>query len=156
MASQTRAHELQLSFNDINNRISEIKINKARVETKLEDLEHEIRQELNNLRAVIDAKAGYENTDKNSAYERMQKLKHQLELIGGIDPEIKKEYDETKTRFEFLSSQVEDLQSGMKSLDKIINELDKIIANKFDSAFAKSLSSLKNILKYYLMEAVQN
>jgi len=147
MGLQSRSHELQLGFNDINNKINEIKINKARVETKIEDLEHEIRQELNDLRAVIDAKPGNENIDKNSAYERIQKLKNQLEQIGGIDPEIKKEYDETKTRFEFLSNQVEDLQSGMKSLDKIINELDKTIADKFDTAFNQIAKQFEKYFK---------
>ncbi|MFA5318611.1 MAG: hypothetical protein WC323_04035, partial [Patescibacteria group bacterium] len=147
MNLQSRSHELQLGFNDVNNKINEIKIDKARVETKLEDLEHEIRRELNDLRAVIDAGGGYENVDKNSAYERIQKLKNQLEQIGGIDPEIKKEYDETKIRFEFLSGQVEDLQSGMKSLDKIINELDKTIADKFNSAFDQIAKQFEKYFK---------
>lgn len=132
---QKRSYELQSEHNQNINAFNEIKVDKARVETKLEDLENEIRNETNNLRMIIDTKDEYQNIDKPVAQERIQKLKRQLELIGGIDPEIKKEYEETNVRYEFLSSQSSDLQSGIRSLEKIINELDKTITEKFDSAF---------------------
>ncbi|MFA6551209.1 MAG: AAA family ATPase [Patescibacteria group bacterium] len=143
---QKLAHELQLNANNNAARLNEIKITKARVETKLEDLENEIRNETNNLRAVIDAAEFDSDLDKDSAAAEIQKLKRQLELIGGIDPEVKKEYEETKIRFDFLSRQTQDLDSGIISLEKIVAELDKSIAEKFDKAFA---DIAKHFEKYF-------
>jgi chromosome segregation protein len=133
---QKLAHELQTNANANAVQLNEIKITKARVETKLEDLENEIRNETNGLRAIIDATEFDFNLDKESAAAEIQKLKRQLELIGGIDPEVKKEYEETKVRFDFLSRQTQDLENGIASLEKVVAELDKSIAEKFDKAFA--------------------
>ncbi len=65
----------------------------------------------------------------------INKIKNQLEIIGGIDPETKKEYTETNERFTFLSSQVNDLKGAIASLEKVIKELDDTIKVKFEESF---------------------
>ena len=147
MKLQKLLHELQMNANANAAQLNEIKIAKARVETKLEDLENEIRNETNNLRAIIDTREFDANLDKDGAAAEIQKLKRQLELIGGIDPEVKREYEETKVRFEFLSDQTGDLESGIKSLEKIVEELDKTIAAKFDKAFADIATHFEKYFK---------
>ncbi|MEK7067389.1 MAG: AAA family ATPase, partial [Patescibacteria group bacterium] len=147
MKLQKLLPELQMNANANAAQLNEIKIIKARVETKLEDLENEIRNETNNLRAIIDCQDFTSNIDRAAAGEQIKKLKRQLELIGGIDPEVKKEYEETKTRFEFLSSQTADLESGITSLEKVVVELDKTIATKFDKAFAEIAAHFEKYFK---------
>ncbi|PIR93405.1 hypothetical protein COT99_01085, partial [Candidatus Falkowbacteria bacterium CG10_big_fil_rev_8_21_14_0_10_43_10] len=144
---QQQAHELQGEYNAAVGQINEIKIGKARIETKIEDLESEIRNETSSLRVVIDFKNFSRQINQAEAQDRVQKLKHQLELIGGIDPEVKKEYEETKVRYEFLFNQFSDLQSGIGSLDKIVSELDKTIAEKFDAAFAEIAKQFERYFK---------
>jgi len=68
---------------------------------------------------------------------RMQKLRSQLEWIGGIDPETIKDHKETKERFEFLSKQVEDLRAGIQALDLVVEELDMTIRDRSTTAFHK-------------------
>jgi chromosome segregation protein len=79
-------------------------------------------------------------------HAEMVKLKHQLELIGGVDPETVKEYTETKERHDFLSEQAEDLRNSINSLEKVINDLDDKIQEQFDSAF-KDIN--KEFSKYF-------
>jgi chromosome segregation protein len=67
--------------------------------------------------------------------EKISHLKHQLDLIGSIDPEITKEYPQIKDRYEFLTSQSEDLIKTIKSLNKIIQELDEKIKAQFEEKF---------------------
>lgn len=67
---------------------------------------------------------------------RLQRLRSQLEWIGGIDPETVKEYQETKDRSEFLSRQVQDLQETLVSLDEVVRELDVTIRERGEVAFA--------------------
>jgi chromosome segregation protein len=136
---------MQSEINNVSNSLNELKINSTRFETKLEDLEIEIRQELGGL---ADIKKTKPNGDFNidEAKEKISQLKRQLDLIGGIDPAIEKEYDETKERYDFLFGQVSDLKEAIGSLEKIIKELDITIKERFDKEF-KIIS--ENFEKYF-------
>ncbi|MCD4761637.1 AAA family ATPase [bacterium] len=131
---QRDLQSLQNEINEVNNKLNEIKINSTRYETKLEDLEIEIREELKSLQEIKKGGEG-ELIEPIAAKEKISSLKRQLELIGGIDPQVEKEYTETKERFDFLNGQVNDLNSAIGSLEKIIEELDTTIKEQFDKEF---------------------
>ncbi|MDD5031547.1 MAG: hypothetical protein PHR36_00700 [Patescibacteria group bacterium] len=133
-ALQKNINELQNEINDLNRKLNDLKINSTRYETRLEDLEVEIRNNFGSPKEVRQEKFSGA-LDLDAAKEKMEQLKRQLELIGGIDPETTKEYGETKERFDFLSGQVKDLTNGIKSLEKIIQELDLTIKERFDKEF---------------------
>jgi chromosome segregation protein len=133
---QARQNELY----ELNRRMGEVKISSTRFETKLEDLEIEAREELGNLKKVKETAAILAaKSDLSAGREedkiKISQLKRQLELIGGIDSQIEKEYEETKERYDFLSGQVEDLTKTISSLEQIIKELDVTIKKRFDRAF---------------------
>jgi chromosome segregation protein len=138
---QRNLQSLQNEVNALSNQLNEIKISSTRFETRLEDLEKEIRENLGSLKEVKDYiepadEAGEINDfDKENIKEKINSLKRQLEQIGGIDPETETEYIETKERYDFLSGQVNDLTDAIKSLEKIIKELDLVIKEKFDEEF---------------------
>jgi chromosome segregation protein len=73
--------------------------------------------------------------DIETALEKINSLKRQIDQIGGIDPEIEKEYIETKERFDYLENQTHDLNEAVGSLEKVIKELDVIIKERFDKEF---------------------
>ncbi|MFH0856677.1 MAG: AAA family ATPase [bacterium] len=128
LQKQYQSH--QQLINILSGKISEIKINLAKIETKKEDLEIETAQEeinLSNGFAYIES--------PEELIPQIGRVKNQLEIIGGIDPETEKEYLETNERFTFLSSQVEDLKKAIASLEKVIKELDETIKVKFEEAF---------------------
>ena len=135
---QRNLQELQSELNDSNNQMQSIKINSTRYETRLEDLEIEIRHELKDLSAIKN-KIGETNELDNDFIaglkEKIRQIKKQLELIGGIDPQTEHEYNETKERFDFLNNQVTDFSSAVDSLRKIIKELDVVIKEQFDKEF---------------------
>jgi len=114
--------------------LNDSKIESTRQETKLEDLEVEIRQNLGGLKEVRDNRHK-EEIDRFAVQEKITQLKRQLDLIGGIDPEIEQEYITTKERHDFLSNQVNDLLSTGASLEKVIEELDATIKERFDKEF---------------------
>lgn len=134
--SQTRQQEL----NVLNNDLSKIQQESARQEAKLEDLEASIRNdnlvllEIESFDIEQSSLAG--NTQEIEALPRkIASLKNSLDQIGGIDPEVEKEYEETKTRYDFLKTQTEDLDKTISSLEEVITELDKNIKKKFDTEF---------------------
>jgi len=128
---QTLQQETNLISTDINNS----QIEATRQETKLEDLELNIKNDDLSISAIRDYQASEELSDPEHLYKTITSNKNQLELIGGIDPEAEKEYQETKERYDFLSGQTNDLEKAIKSLEEVIQELDKNIKNRFDSEF---------------------
>lgn len=131
---QRDSQNLQNEINRLNINLNEIKVNSARYETKLENLENEIRQNFGGMKEIKEFK-GEGTVDYSAAYEKISQLKRHLDAIGSIDPEIEKEYLETKERFDFLSGQVNDLMKAIESLKEIIKELDITIKERFDKEF---------------------
>jgi chromosome segregation protein len=68
-------------------------------------------------------------------FSEIQKLKKNLDLIGGIDPQVAQEYKETKERHDFLTHQSEDLYKAIKDLEEGIANLEATIKKQFDQAF---------------------
>ena len=58
-----------------------------------------------------------------------------MEQIGGIDPLVVAEFDETSKRFEFLSRESEDLAAALISLHEVVKEMEKKVNEKFHDTF---------------------
>ncbi len=131
---QKQIQTVQFELNNSNRDLSDLKIGSTRYETKLENLEGEIRMEYGSVKEIRlirpDGTVLIE-----SIYDKIAGIKKQLEQIGGIDPEVEKEYLETKTRFDFIDLQIKDLDKAIESLEKIIRELDLVIKERFDKQF---------------------
>lgn len=138
-ALQKNSQDVQSEINNLITQLNELKINSARQETKLEDLEIDIRNNFNSLKEIKEYLAP-EAYDTTMAFEKINLLKKQIDQIGGIDPEVEKEYSETKKRYDFLDNQVSDLDKAIDSFEKIIKELDAIIKEQFDKEF-KNISA---------------
>lgn len=127
----TAAHSLE-------RRLNEEKVEMARLDTRREGLEQEMAQELGeNIDRVKQTAEQGEKSDRpvEELQARIQKLKYQLNLIGGIDPEAVKEYEDTKSRYDYLEGQVTDLHGAIADLDKVIEELDVTIKSRSETAF---------------------
>ncbi|MDO8584087.1 MAG: AAA family ATPase [bacterium] len=118
-------------------RVSSFSVDMARLETRRDGFLADLRQYAPNLEGKLESLVGaiHELPMQPDASGRLQRLRSQLEWIGGIDPETIKEHKETKERFEFLSKQVEDLRGGINALDIVIKELDETIRGRSATAF---------------------
>ena len=137
----------QEGYNRLSGRVSELRVELARLETRQQDLQREIVEELADVNWVKAYQP--EKIDEKALHEEIQKLRRQLELIGGVDPETVKEYEEIKQRHDFLNDQAEDLRQSIKDLEKVINDLDDQIQDQFDKAFKninKEFSHFFNVL----------
>jgi chromosome segregation protein len=131
---QKEIQALQNELNNLGNTLNEHRVNATRYETRLENLEAEIRSSFENIKEIraerFDGEIEVEATE-----EKIRQLKRQIDQIGGIDPEIEKEYIETKERYDFLFGQTSDLTNAIDSLEKVIKELDMVIKERFDKEF---------------------
>ncbi|MEI7452352.1 MAG: AAA family ATPase [Candidatus Falkowbacteria bacterium] len=134
LSLQKNIQGLQMEINGLSNQLNDLKIQATRQETKLEDLENNIRANNLDIQKIRADRTAIE-IDMARAAEEIGRLRHQLEQIGGIDPEVSTEYENTKERYDFLFGQTTDLNGAIKSLEKIIYELDVTIKAKFDVEF---------------------
>lgn len=121
----------------IERRASEASIELARLETRRDAILTEIRLHAPAIEGELEKAAKDMSEVPAEAQARLQKLRSQLEWIGGIDPETIKEHGETKERYEFLSKQVEDLRTGIVGLETVVQELDDTIRERSATAFRK-------------------
>jgi chromosome segregation protein len=142
---QNDLQNLQYELNILSNQLNDIKVSSTRYETKLEDLEVEIRDELGSLKEVKEKTPA--DFDVDAKKERIGQLKRQLEQIGGIDSQVEKEYEETKERFDFLTNQVDDLTKAIASLEEVIKELDIIIKEQFDKEYKEIANNFEKYFK---------
>jgi chromosome segregation ATPase len=110
-------------------------VEKAKLDTRLEAINKELTEAFGGQ--MPDLTAYHKPHVAADLPQRMSRLKHQLELAGGIDEATLREYRETEERFTYLSAQSQDLNQAMIDLKKVIDELDQIIKKQFDDAFAK-------------------
>lgn len=129
--------EVQADFNNKNSRLNEIKVQLARLETRQEELEREIMEELKDFKLK---KTGDINIEVSR--EKINSLKNQLSIIGGIDEIVMEEYKEVSERYNFLKSQSDDLNVAIAHLEKVIKDLEEAISKQFDQSF-------RNINKYF-------
>ncbi|MCH7492750.1 chromosome segregation protein SMC [Patescibacteria group bacterium] len=115
--------------------LNTVKVELAKLETHQEDLEKEMVDEMSDS----ERDAVYEATEHPPAnpglFNEIQKIKRQLELIGGIDPQVAEEFEETKERYDFLTKQSNDLNKAITDLEKIIANLEETIKKDFSKSF---------------------
>lgn len=137
----------QETLNKLKDQFNESKIALARVEVHEEDLRADVLRELRlsveELAPGRDADQavatgnddGASRIDRGQLERDIAKLKVQMEQIGGIDPLVVEEYEETNKRFEFLTKESEDLENAIVTLKEIIKEMDQKISGEFSKTF---------------------
>lgn len=116
-------------------KFNDAKIALARVEVREDDLRASVKEALK-----IEPEELPESTEpveRTVLENEISKLKLQMEQIGGIDPMVIEEYEETNKRFEFLSSESVDLEKAIVSLKEVIKEMDQKIEKEFNATFSE-------------------
>ncbi len=67
--------------------------------------------------------------------KRIDVLRGRLKAMGGCDIHAPQIYEETRTRYDFLSSQITDLDQAALQLRTIISQLDVTMAQQFEVTF---------------------
>ncbi len=67
--------------------------------------------------------------------DSINRQRAQLKRMGAVNPEAKKEYDEVKERFTFLTGQIADLRKADADLRQIIDELNELMRKEFRITF---------------------
>ncbi|MBI4592445.1 AAA family ATPase [Candidatus Uhrbacteria bacterium] len=139
---QKTLREKQRQIHLLENRRNELQIDLARYEERQQALIREMNEFMKDRAVAVrserpPSQGGLQEVADNDPYAEIQRLRYKLELIGGIDPEIMKEYEETRVRHEFLDGQVNDLHKAIRDTEKVIVELDEQIEKQSKAVFGK-------------------
>ncbi len=139
------AHK-QSDANELSRQINGLNIELTKNLTRKEDVERDMAE---NKVAVGELGSSPVTTaeTREQLLEKIHYHKRQIDMIGGIDEETKKEYENVKERYEFLTTQVQDLENAIESLEKIIDELDETIKKQFDRSFAEINKEFQKFFK---------
>ena len=141
---ERRLRVKQDELNRFKDEYNDSKIALAKVEVREEDLRKEVRDELRiDVAELGDSR---EKIERESFEREIIKLKIKMEQVGGIDPMIQEEYQETNKRHEFLVNESQDLEKAIVSLKDIIKEMDQKIGKVFADTFEEIN---KEFIKYF-------
>lgn len=133
---QTKYNHTQQKLNQINSQINNLRIELARTETKRFDLKQEIINELGDLTELKNTPPTHlTSAERHELFNKINRLKNQLEIIGGIDLEVEKEFAETSQRYNFLNNQLNDLEQTSHNLKKLIEELNETIKQQVKKSY---------------------
>jgi chromosome segregation protein len=124
----------QEEANTFRDRFNDSKISLAKIEVREEDLKARVTEELK-MDVELLSKEPQEVADQFALEREIAKLKFQMEQIGGIDPLVLTEYDETEKRFQFLTAESQDLENALVSLREVVREMEKKVNEKFHATF---------------------
>lgn len=146
LEQQTQARQVQIHLNQLANEAQAVAVRLTKLQTRQEDLQQEMSREVPAAVQAAVEQWTEVRQDRDALLVAIEQVKHQLELVGGIDPDIVQEQQQTQERFAFLKQQAHDLREAMTSLERVIDELDGSIKHQFNQSFQ---AITKNFAKYF-------
>ncbi|MCF6276272.1 MAG: chromosome segregation protein SMC [Candidatus Magasanikbacteria bacterium] len=134
---QDEMQKKQSELNTLASNKNNFDVEMARRETKQEDLEHEIKVETNeDIHTILKRGVEYISSDEFEGFQdKIQKIKYNLGLIGGIDESVIQEYEEVSEKYGHLSGKLKDLKNAVNDLNRLITELDILMKQKRKKVF---------------------
>ncbi|MGN0301334.1 MAG: chromosome segregation protein SMC, partial [Anaerotardibacter sp.] len=128
-ASRT-AHD---TFDAINHKLSEVRIEKGRLEVQVEAA---IKVIVTDCETPLETAFTLEELDnREEVVEEVGKLERRIKNMGTINPDAAKEYEEVKARFGYLNAQLQDMKLARQSLSRIVKIIDERMKDDFINTF---------------------
>ncbi|MNL00079.1 Chromosome partition protein Smc [compost metagenome] len=128
MSSQRARNERQHKMND-----AQLKLEQAKMKEMY--LIEQVRERyMLNLPDVVEKYADREG-DFMGADQELKELREKLAKIGEVNLSAIEEYEETATRYEFLTKQHADLTEAKEQLRKVIDRINRICSKRFKETF---------------------
>ena len=140
---EAQIRQVRNQFKDVINNLNNIKIDIARVETKLET---DLTRLASEYQLTFEsAKLNYENSDFASKKSEVNELRSEIEKLGNVNMAAPEEYAKISERYDFIKHQFDDLHASRESLIGAIDEMDEVMIVKFQEMFDKINSELQGV-----------
>ncbi len=105
----------------------------AAIDVELARLEAEAAEA---QRRLAEANAEPAEGPRDELAAKLERLERRRELLGGVNPFAKEEYEREKEHLEELRTQRSDLERSLAELDKLRRELTETVERRFEETFA--------------------
>jgi chromosome segregation protein len=138
---------LQREYDDMTNRLTEARVEQARLEDRRGQLEDELselrRRHLSprNLTA-----ADVTGADPQSLAAIVERAERRRERIGPVNPLAEQEHAQMSERAQFLAEQREDMEAAVAQLEEVIAGLDEHIERSFSEVFQAAKENFEAVI----------
>ena len=141
--ARARARAAHDSFDEVNARMSQVRVDKGRLEVQVDAAVNAIVHDCGI--PLEEALKAPELEDRSLIEGEAFKLRRRIANMGTINPDAAQEYDELKVRYDYLASQLEDLDSARRSLAKIVRVIDARMKDDFVRTFQEVDANFREI-----------
>lgn len=142
-AAREKAREVRSAYDQTNERLSEARVGKGRLEVQVEAavgvIVHDCKTPLETALALP------ELPDRAEVEGRAFKLRRRIANMGTINPDAAEEYEQLKERYDYLASQLADLDSARSALTKINRVIDARMKDDFIRTFEQVNKNFQEI-----------
>jgi chromosome segregation protein len=131
----------------IRERMRDIEFGEASYRSRLDDWKGFVRDNKIEYPEKSDAAAFRDDAERHTLLRAIERLRIKLEEAGGIDISVIKEYDDTKTRDNFLASELEDIEKARQALENLMQELEEKLEEKFSDGLKKINAEFQTLFK---------
>ena len=131
--ARARARAAHDAFDEANSRMGQVRVDKGRLEVQVDAAVNAIVQDCGvPLETALQAP---ELENRAELEGEAFKLRRRIANMGTINPDAAQEYDQLKTRYDYLASQIQDLDDARRSLAKIVRVIDARMKDDFVRTF---------------------
>jgi len=137
------AKGLRVRLESLTAKAAELEVSLAEHRVRLEGLTEGIRQ---NYGVEIDELEAGEVAPEDE--ERLTSIREKIQELGLVNLGTLEEYEELKTRYEFLSKQQEDLNRSIAELEEAITKINSTTRKKLRDAFEQLSAKFSEVFVY--------
>ncbi len=142
-AAREMARAAHDAYDGVNAALSAARVEKGRLEVQVDTAVNVI---VGDLSCPLDhALELPELEDRAKAEDDAFKLKRRIANMGAINPDAAAEYEQLKSRYDYLAAQLADLDGARKSLSKIVRVIDARMKDDFEKTFAQVDENFRTI-----------
>lgn len=138
---EKQAKELSAVLEQVRSELNHVEMKKMEKSMKLDYL----REDMLKTYSVDVASAEIPDSVTQEELEKLPQLKEKLQAIGPVSLGTLEEFEELKTRYEFLSKQRDDLLQSIEALDDTIRKINRTTQQMLSDAFESLNEKFKEV-----------
>lgn len=143
--ARAKAKEAHDAFDASNESLSQVRVEKGRLEMQVETA---IRTITDDCATPLEVAMRTPELEDRAALEAESfKLQRRIANMGTINPDAAAEYEQLKTRYDYLQSQLDDMMAARRSLVKIVHVIDNRMKDDFVNTFEQVNANFQRIFR---------
>src|SRR3989338_2509690 len=138
LENQKRLRATEDRINSAKDALRSLEVDRERLRMRRDEFQREEQQAKPFLSThVVEEAKPWPEDERAKAYQKIQRLRIKLEEVGGVNPQVLREYEEVGQRDAFLAKELDDLQKTEKSLRELQQQLEKELEQGFSQGIKK-------------------